>query len=173
MKKTESENCDIWRDQHGLSGARHRAYSALLRAHAMVIGRVEELAQREGALPLEWYDLLLALERAPEGRLRVGDLACHVTLSRSGLTRLVDKLEAAQLVQRRLNPHDRRSFEIVLQPEGRAERERTWPIYARLIAEVFGAHYSDAEAELLADLLERQVAEASGCDGQTSDEPAN
>lgn len=167
MKKSHNDDGCTWRDQHGLSGARHRAYAALLRAHAMVIGQVEERAQREGALPLEWYDLLLALERAAEGRLRVGDLACHVVLSRSGLTRLVDKLEAAELVQRRLNPQDRRSFEIILQPKGRAERERTWPIYARLIAEVFGAHYTNEEAELLANLLERQVTGAAGmCDGR-------
>jgi DNA-binding MarR family transcriptional regulator len=86
----------------------------------------------------------------------MGELACHVTLSRSGLTRLVDRLEAAGLVERRLNPGDRRSFEVSLTPVGRAERERSWPVYARVIAEEFGARYTDEEAAQLAALLKRQ-----------------
>src|SRR5690349_2396614 len=113
MQKNELSK---WRTQYGLSGARHQAYAALLRSHAAVTAQVTALTQSEDALPLDWYDVLLALEYAPEGRLRVGELACHVTHSRSGLTRLVDKLEEAGMVQRHLNPVDRRSFEIVLKP---------------------------------------------------------
>jgi DNA-binding MarR family transcriptional regulator len=167
-EETDGERC-VFRAQHGLTAARHRAYGALLRAHAAVISRIEELSKAEGALPPEWYDILLALEYSPEGRLRVGELACHVTLSRSGLTRLVDKLEAAGLVDRQLNPNDRRSFEVILTTQGRAERERTWPMYARIIAEVFGSQYSDEEATLLAQLLKRQftTGEAASCDAKS------
>ncbi|HEX8553026.1 MAG TPA: MarR family winged helix-turn-helix transcriptional regulator [Abditibacteriaceae bacterium] len=162
MKKAKQDDSDKWRTQHGLSGERHRAYSSLLRAHAATTAQIQELSQIQGALPLDWYDILLALDYAPEGRLRVGNLACHVTLSRSGLTRLVDKLEAAGLVERHLNPHDRRSFEVILTAKGRAERERAWPIYARAIAEVFGNHYTDDEAAILADLLTRQFEACGG-----------
>ncbi|HEX8833438.1 MAG TPA: MarR family transcriptional regulator, partial [Abditibacteriaceae bacterium] len=169
-KKADKE--EMWRTQHNLSGECHRAYSALLRSYASVLRQIEEHSKAEGALAPEWYDVLLALEYAPEGRLRVGELACRVTVSRSGLTRLVDRLEAAGLVSRQLHPSDRRSFEIILTPEGRAEREKTWPIYASIIARVFGTHYNDDEARQLADLLTRQfsgVGETCGaaaCDGE-------
>jgi DNA-binding MarR family transcriptional regulator len=145
-----------WETVHGLSGPCHQAYSCLLRAHSMVLRQMESRFKDEGIMPPDWYDVLLALEYSPEGRLRVGELACRATLSRSGFTRLVDKLEAEGLVERHLNPTDRRSFEVILTSKGRAERERTWPMYARIIAEVFGAHYTDEEAAQLAQLLERQ-----------------
>jgi DNA-binding MarR family transcriptional regulator len=115
-------------------------------------------AEAEGALPLDWYDVLLALEYAPEGRLRMGELVEHVTLTRSGLTRLIDRIEAAGLVERHLCPSDRRAFETVLTQEGRKAREQSWPIYARAIAEGFGSRYTEEEAQLLAELLMKQVA---------------
>lgn len=170
-KATKNSDADKWRSQHGLSGQRHRAYSSLLRSYATVMRRVECLSQAEGALPPEWYDVLLALEKSPEGRLRIGELACHVTVSRSGVTRLVDKLEAEGLVARQMNPTDRRSFEILLTEKGREERARTWPHYARVIAEVFGVHYTDEEAAILADLLQRQFASDNGgtCNADSED----
>lgn len=168
MKPSREEEHDIWRTQHGLTGGRHRAFGSLLRAYIAVLRRVEEHSRRTGALPPDWYDVLLALEYAPEGRLRVGELACHVTVSRSGLTRLVDRLEEAGLVDRKIHPTDRRSFEVILTAKGREERERTWPFYAQAIAEEFGSRYSEEEAVQLADLLSRQFGgePEAGCDGK-------
>ncbi len=165
-KKQREGEVSGWQTQHGLSGERHRAYSSFLRSYAAVLRRVECLSRSENTLPAEWYDVLLALEYAPEGRLRIGELSCHVTVSRSGITRLVDKLEAAGLVDRKMNPNDRRSFEVILTDKGREERARAWPGYARIIQEVFGACYSDEEATLLANLLERHFKEnqAGTCD---------
>ena len=88
-------------------------------------------------MPLDWYDVLLALEYAPDNRLRMGELVEHVVLSPSGLTRLIDRIEKAGLVERRLCPNDRRSFEVELTQAGRAERERSWPIHARAVAQGF------------------------------------
>jgi DNA-binding MarR family transcriptional regulator len=185
LKESHEPETDIWQTRHGLSGECHRAYSALMRSHVTSTRRIEAITQKQGAIPLEWYDVLLALEYAPEGRLRIGNLACHISLSRSGLTRLVDRLEKEGLVDRQLNPNDRRSFEVILTPKGRAERERTWPIYARAIADVFATHYAEGEASQLADLLERQFngngegelscdgaacCEAQACDPQACDE---
>jgi DNA-binding MarR family transcriptional regulator len=143
----------------GLSPGRHMAWGALMKAHAKATARVGQRAEAEGALPLDWYDVLLVLEYASEGRLRMGELAEHVTLSRSGLTRLIDRIEAAGLVERHLCPHDRRAFEVMMTPKGREAREKSWPIYARAIAECFGSRYSDEEAQQLGELLARQFAE--------------
>lgn len=145
--------------QFGLSDGRHLSWGALLRAHSKATQRVGRRAEAEGALPLDWYGVLLVLEYAPEGRLRMGELAEHAMLSRSGLTRLIDRIEAAGLVERHLCPHDRRAFETVLTSKGQAAREKSWPIYARAIAEGFGNRYSEKEAQQLTELLKRQIVE--------------
>lgn len=148
-------------ENYGLSDARHRGWGVLLKAHARVIARVGRQAEAEGALPLDWYDVLLALEYAPGNRLRMGELVEHVVLSPSGLTRLVDRIEKAELVERHLCPSDRRAFEVELTAKGRAAREQSWPIYARAVAQGFGNRYSDEEATQLAELLKRQMDDSS------------
>ncbi len=165
-KETNSGGCDGGgceisdgqSERFGLSDGRHRSWGALLMAHARATERVGRRVEAEGGLPLDWYDVLLVLEHAPEGRLRMGELAEHVTLSRSGLTRLIDRMEAAGLVQRHLCPSDRRAFETSLTSKGREARAQSWPIYAHAIAEGFGSRYSEEEAQHLAELLARQIA---------------
>ena len=146
-------------DNYGLSAARQQSWGALLVSHARATARVGRRAEAEGALPLDWYDVLLALENAPVNRLRMGELVEHVVLSPSGLTRLIDRIEKAGLVERHLCPNDRRAFEVELTAKGRAAREQSWPIYARAVAQGFGDRYSDEEAIQLAELLRRQMME--------------
>lgn len=158
-------------ERFGLSDGRHRSWIMLLIAHAKATERVGRRVEAEGGLPLDWYHVLKALEHAPEGRLRMGELGDHIMLSPSGLTRLIDRIEAAGLVERHLCPHDRRAFETVLTPKGREAREKSWPIYAHAIAEGFGSRYSDEEAAQLAALLARQLthegAKDSGNEGRS------
>jgi DNA-binding MarR family transcriptional regulator len=110
------------------------------------------LGQDRSLLSLEHYDVLLCLKRAPGGetRLRLSELAKAVTLSRSGLTRLVDRLEKAGLLRREACPSDRRGAFAVLTPKGSDALRRTWPAYARAIQEHFARHLSDEEAAVLA-----------------------
>ncbi len=145
--------------KYGLSEAAHQGWMALLLGHAQATARVSGRVESEGGLPLDWYDVLLALENAPAGRLRMGELGEHVVLSRSGLTRLVDRIEAAGLVERHLCSSDRRSFEAQLTAKGRKAREENWPSYARAIAQEFGNRYNEEEIEVLAELLNRQLGE--------------
>ncbi len=72
-----------------------RLWRAFLNAHAAVIGRVESDLAGHDLPSLGWYDVLWALYRAPDRRLRMGELAERVVLSRTGMTRLVDRIEAA------------------------------------------------------------------------------
>lgn len=132
------------------------AWRALLRAHAAVVDRIErDLAADADNLPLVWYDVLLALSGAPDRRLRMHDLARAIVLSRSGLTRRVDRLEAAGLLCRQRDPSDRRGAFAVLTDEGRAALRQTWPAYARGIQEHFARHLDDEEARALSAALER------------------
>ena len=136
------------------------AWRALLNAHPTAITAIErDLAARQ-LVPLTWYDVLVALSEAPEGRLRLRELASRVVLSRSGLTRLVDRLEAAGLLRREPVPTDRRGAYAVLTPAGEATLRRTWPIYARGIVEHFARHLDDAEARVVTAALERVRASA-------------
>ena len=132
------------------------AWRALLRAHAAAVGRIErDLAAVEPDLPLTWYDVLVALVAAPDRRLRLRELASEVMLSRSGLTRLVDRLEVAGLLRREPDPTDRRGAFAALTEPGYDALRRTWPSYARGIQEHFAQHLSDDEAKILARALDR------------------
>jgi DNA-binding MarR family transcriptional regulator len=133
------------------------AWRALLNAHAAAVSSIErDLARAGGDLvPLSWYDVLIELLEAPGRRLRQRDLVRKVVLTRSGISRLIDRLEAAGLVSREPNPADRRGDLIVLTDTGQAAVRRTWPVYARGIAEHFARYVTPDEAAVLAAALER------------------
>ena len=131
------------------------AWRALLNTHAALVAQLERELAAAGAIPLTWYDVLIELYEAPDRRLRLHELADAVVLSRSGLTRLVDRLAAAGLLRREPDPADRRGAFAVLTDEGRAALRRAWPVYARGIAAHFARHLSDEEARVIAAAFER------------------
>ena len=132
------------------------AWRAFINAHASVIHRIEDELAQAGQLPLTSYDVLVALAEAPDRRLRMNELAGRVVvLSRSGVTRLADRLEADGLLRRERTPEDRRGAYAVLTAEGMAALRRAWPIYAGGIVEHFSRFLSDAEVRALTSALER------------------
>ncbi len=131
------------------------AWRRLLTAHSRATAAIERDLEQAGVLPLGWYDVLYALHEAPDKCLRMHELADAVVLSRSGLTRLVDRLHKAGYVARTPCPEDRRGQHAVLTPQGRAALKKTWPVYQKSIGEHFARHFSDAEARRIASLLER------------------
>jgi len=138
---------------------RAAAWRGLITANALVLEKIERSLVEAGLPPLGWYDVLLELSGAPAGRLRMHELARAVVLSRSGLTRLVDRLEEAGLLRREPDPADRRGSYAAIKDEGRAMLRRMWPVYAVGIAEHFGKHLNDDEARSIAVSLGR-VADA-------------
>jgi DNA-binding MarR family transcriptional regulator len=115
------------------------AWRALLNAHARITMRAEAALADAGLPPLAWYDVLWPLYRAPGRRLRMGALASEVTLSRTGLTRLVDRIEAGGLLRREPAPEDRRGSYVVLTRAGGAMLRRMWPVYEGVLEESFAA----------------------------------
>jgi DNA-binding MarR family transcriptional regulator len=113
------------------------AWRAFLRAHSTMLRRIGRDLEEAGLPPLSWYDVLAALRDAPERRLRQVELAERVLLSHSGLSRLIDRIEAKGLVERMSCQSDRRSFHVRLTDEGEAMLASMWPVYARGIAEDF------------------------------------
>ena len=120
-----------------------------------------EVIERELALaalpPLGWYDVLLAIEHAAERKLRMHELSDAIVLSRSNLTRLVDRMAAAGLLAREACPTDRRGAYAVLTDDGLAMRRRMWPVYVRCIDQFFARHLSATEAKVFAEALERAI----------------
>ena len=139
-----------------------RAWAVFLTAHAVLVEAVEARLAKAGLPPLAWYDLLWALERAGNGRRRMHELADLVVLSRSNLTRLVDRLEQARLVRRVRSQDDRRGAYAEITAEGRKLRRKMWPVYAVAIDDLFGAHLTRAEAESVGRALREVLAAARG-----------
>lgn len=138
-----------------VSDARLRAWRSLLNAHAAAIRRINRRLADHGGLALESYDVLLELFNAPDRRLRLKELGERVVLTRSGMSRLVSRLEKDGLVERESAAQDGRGVYARLTDEGEAAFRKTWPLYAEGIHEVFASRMTDAEAETVAEVLER------------------
>ena len=121
------------------------AWSLLLTTHAVLVEAIEGRLARAGLPSLAWYDALWALERAPGHRLRMHEFEQWMVISRSNITRLVDRLEEAGLVRRERADEDRRGAFAVLTHEGLAMRLRMWAIYESAIEDLFHAHLTSAE----------------------------
>ncbi len=141
--RLDKKNLTLWR--------------TFLTAYAAAVGHIDAELSQADLLPLEWYDVLLALEEAEGQKLRMSELAQSVLLSRSGLTRLVDRIEKAGLLRREACATDRRGAYAVLTEAGQAARERTWPAYSEGIAVHFARHFSAEEVTVLTDVLSRVV----------------
>ena len=131
------------------------AWRAFLRAHAVLTDTLDRELQAERDLPLAWYDVLLNLAEADGDQLRMRDLADRVMLSRSGLTRLVDRMATAGLVSRRPDPDDRRGTLACLTDAGLQTLRRAAPVHLRGIEEHFARHLGDDEVLVLRQARER------------------
>jgi DNA-binding MarR family transcriptional regulator len=134
---------------------RGSAWPAFLKAHAVLVERVEERLKASRLPDRAWYDVLRALECTPQNRLRMHELAEHTVITRSNLTRLVDRLEAAGLVVRDRACTDRRGSYAVMSAAGQEMRRRMWRVYAQAIRELFDIHFSSAEHDALQEMFQR------------------
>lgn len=145
-----------------LNESLQRAWARLLRAHHALTVAIGADLKQAGFPPLDWYDALLALGRAPEGRLTPRELEQRMVLAQYNCSRLVDRLETEGLVRRVPFPGDRRRQLIEITDEGRALRARMWPPYAAAIERHIGKKLGDSDAARLAELLEPLLPEAGG-----------
>jgi DNA-binding MarR family transcriptional regulator len=137
------EQLDVWR--------------TFLRAHASITRRLESDLVAEQGLPLASYDVLVQLVESPDHRLRMAELAERVLLSRSGLTRLVDRLERDGLVVREPSVEDARGIEAVLTEAGYGRLREASRTHLRGVGEQFAGRLTDDELTALGKLLEHLV----------------
>jgi DNA-binding MarR family transcriptional regulator len=145
-----------------LSEAELRAWRGLLRAHASLAKRLEGRLEREHGLQLSSYEVLQHLMDAPAGRMRMCDLAEQAQLSRSGLTRLVDRLERDELLGRCTCEHDARGAYACLTERGRDRLSAARGTHRAVVREHFLSHFSEPELEALGQMWDRI---AAGCCG--------
>ncbi len=142
------------------TGKEVEAFRTFMRAHALLIGAIEQDLAAAELPPLAWHDVLAALDGTPEGRMRIHELAEAIVFSRSGLSRLLDRLEREELLRRERCPNDRRGAYAVLTDAGREMLDRTTPVYRRTVDAHFLPHLGDEVEALQVSLV--RVAESAG-----------
>ena len=135
------------------------AWRGFLNAHAHLTRRIDRDLADAGLPDLSWYDLLWALRRQADQRLRVNQLAREVVLSPTAMSRFVDRAERAGMVRREPHPEDRRALHVVLTDEGNDLLRRMWPVYAAGIERYFG-DVLGADAATARELFTRLAAAA-------------
>lgn len=129
-------------------------WTRLMQAGAQIEGRIEAALKAGGLPPLGWYEALSAIEQAGAG-LRPHELQAQVLLPQYGVSRLVDRLVAAGLVQRLACDSDGRGQVLKITAEGRRIRARMWPVYAGVLTAEIGDRLQPAQAQGLARGLGR------------------
>src|SRR3954454_6557661 len=133
----------------------HReAWIAITQTHAAVTGRLQEALTAAELPPLPWFEVLATLGRAPEQRLKMGELAEALVITRGGLTKLVDRLIKAGLLERTFCETDRRVSYATLLPAGVDLLEEMRPIARAELAAAFSARLSVGQAEELREMLD-------------------
>jgi DNA-binding MarR family transcriptional regulator len=141
--------------RHRIIRERLAVWREFLETHAVVVGALEAELDAERDLPLAWYDVLVSLSEAPNRRLRMQDLAARVLFSRSGLTRLLDRMVGAGLVRRERCDDDRRGTFAVLTPSGARRLRDASGVHLRGVRDHFDRHLADADVRALHHALRK------------------
>jgi DNA-binding MarR family transcriptional regulator len=138
-----------------LSPRELRAWRGLLRVHAQIVKALDAELESTHGLGVTSYEVLMYLADSPDGRMRMHDLAASVLLSRSGLTRLVDRLERDGLIERKACESDARGAFAVLTATGRAKLTNARRTHLDGVRRHFVEHLSEVELDGLGQLWER------------------
>jgi DNA-binding MarR family transcriptional regulator len=138
------------------------AWRGLLRVHAALTKALDAELVGEHDLPLSSYEVLLFLCDSPDGRMRMSELADGVLLSRSGLTRLVDRMERDGLLRRQRCEDDQRGYFAEVTDAGRELFARARMTHLDGVRERFLNHLSSEERRALAAIWEKVSPGAAG-----------
>jgi DNA-binding MarR family transcriptional regulator len=141
--------------QKGLSEGELRAWRGLTRAYASLARSLDAALEQAHALPLTSYEVLHHLEEADSGRMRMCDLAEQAQMSRSGLTRLVDRLEREGLLERCSCEHDARGAYACLTELGRQRLCAARGTHLGVVRQQFLSRFSEPELQALVESWDR------------------
>ena len=136
---------------------RTELWASLMRGQALLADAVSDRLEAEAGIPLAWYEVLAVLADAPEGALRMQDLGQSMWLSKSGLTRLCDRIEEAGYLSRQGCPTDRRGTFAVITDAGREKVSDASPVFARASEDLFLQHLSARERDALGSAMNKII----------------
>ena len=136
------------------SPERLRAWRLYFESALALIDVLDAELERDAGIALRWYDVLVKLEETPDG-LRMNELAERILYSKSGFTRVVDRMEEAGLVRRVRPQDDRRSFLVVMTEEGRSTMEHARRYHRHAIEQHFSSHLTDSDIKALIRAFEK------------------
>ena len=140
-----------------LTPSRLNAWGAFLTAHKALETILTRELESACGLPLTWFDALAQLRMAHGRRLTMTQLATALLFSKSGLTRLIDRMVEAGLVERFARPGDRRSLHIALADAGEVKYRQALPIHLDHVKRHFAAYIEDNEAAAVESALTRMA----------------
>ncbi|MBA3832998.1 MAG: winged helix-turn-helix transcriptional regulator [Chthoniobacterales bacterium] len=126
------------------------AWQQMLMAQSRIVRLIEQQFQMQKLVPFTHYDILLQLRYAPERQMRFREITGEIVLSKSALSRCIDRMASAGLVEKLDCPHDPRGLVVRLTSEGENELKKAWPVYRKQIECLFGTHFSERELDFLA-----------------------
>ena len=126
------------------------AWSGFIRAHSSIVKELDAELQAAHGLPLSSFDVLVQLSLGPNGRMQMSELAEAVHLSRSGLTRRVDRLERQGLLERRKGERDPRQVFACITKAGLERLAETTPTHLAGVRRMFLEQLSQPQVEQLA-----------------------
>jgi DNA-binding MarR family transcriptional regulator len=136
------------------SAERLRAWRLYFESALALIDVLDAELERDAGIALRWYDVLVKLEEMPHG-LRMNELAERILYSKSGFTRVVDRMEEAGLVRRVRPQNDRRSILVFMTEEGRSTMEHARRHHRHAIEEHFSSHLTDSDIKALIRAFEK------------------
>ncbi|MAG37182.1 MAG: MarR family transcriptional regulator [Dehalococcoidia bacterium] len=135
-----------------------QVWQSLLKAHALVLRMLERDLQEQAELPLTWFGILADLAGTPDGQLRMQALAECAQLSRSGMTRLIDRMEHAGLVRREPCEADRRGYNAIMTRQGRKQLERAVPVVCAGIRQHFAQYLDTSDLDTVEAAMTKVIA---------------
>jgi DNA-binding MarR family transcriptional regulator len=129
------------------------AWRGVLYASARVLGVADPQLNTSVGFPLTWLDVLAQLYDAPGNKLRMQEIQERSLFTRSGITRLVDRIEAAGLVRREPVVGDRRGVLVGLTPEGLRRHQEAFEAHLPVIEREFGRRLTSEQQRAVAEAL--------------------
>jgi DNA-binding MarR family transcriptional regulator len=139
-----------------------RAWARLMKVQQRALGEIEETLAKAKLPPLEWYDVLLELERAGDRGLRPFALERELLLAQYNLSRLIDRMEKAGYVERSACEDDGRGQVVAITASGKTIRRRMWPVYSQEIQRFFGNPLAESEIRTLDGVLGKLLVTKDG-----------
>lgn len=134
------------------------AWISLVRANDRAMTEIETKLAKNDLPPLAWYDALFEIEKAGAEGVRPYALHDRLLMPQYGTSRLLNRIVKAGLIRRAASVTDRRGYVVQITDEGRAMRQKMWPVYAGCLKNIFGNGLTDDDIRMIKRLMDRVAA---------------